>query len=300
MEVLRAPSHRFENLPDYPFQENFIEINELRVHYLDEGSGEIILCLHGEPTWSFLYRKFYPVLTPQYRVIAPDFIGFGKSDKPTRISDYNYSMHFDILTGFIQNLNISDITLVVHDWGGLLGLGVLGAYPEKFKRVVILNTGLPVGDRPLPLVFKLWRMFAKYHPTLPVGSIVSAGCYKKTSKTREIISAYKAPFPSRKYKAGTKAFPLMVPGKSTDLGVEEMLKAREVLAKWEKPALVMFSDKDPIMRGIDKFFRKLIPSAKEQENITIKNAGHFLQEDSGEEIARYILQFIKGELTVNS
>lgn len=296
MEILRTPDKYFNDLPDYPFKPNYLELDlGLRMHYIDEGRGEIILCLHGEPTWSYLYRKFYPVLSNQYRVIAPDLIGFGKSDKLPATNDYDYSFHFNVLINFIEKLNLKDITLVVHDWGGLLGLGILGAHPDWFNRVVILNTALPIGN-PLPFAFKLWRAFAKYHPNLPVGSIVKKGSYKKDQFTKEIKKAYNAPFPSKKYKAAAKAFPLMVPGSPQDLGVKEMKKAREVLSNWNKPCLVMFSDKDPIMSGLDKFFRKIIPSANDQPQITIKNASHFLQEDSGEEIAENIRLFMIDQL----
>lgn len=269
------------------------------MHYVDEGAGEVILCLHGEPSWSYLYRKFIPVLSKGHRIIAPDFIGFGKSDKYDKMSDYSFRLHFDTLVAFIEKLSLKDINLVVQDWGGFIGLSVLGAYPELFKRVVIMNTYLPIGDRPMPLAFKVWRTFARLHPNLPIGFIMKMGSYKRESKKQSVLDAYKAPFPSGKYKAGTKAFPMLVPMKSDDPGVVEMKKARDVLSKWNKPALVMFSDKDPIMGGAVHFFRKLIPTTSDQPKITIRNAGHFLQEDSGEEIATHIEAFIKGELTAS-
>ncbi len=291
--ILRTPEDRFANLPGFPYESHYMQIDDTWMHYIDEGQGEPVLCLHGEPTWSFLYRKFIPVLSPSYRVVAPDFIGFGKSDKYARVADYSYRMHFDKLKQFIEQKDLQNITLVVQDWGGLLGLGVLGDIPERFARVVIMNTFLPIGKRPMPLPFKAWVMFAKCHPSLPVGFILKIGCYQQKELTTDIIDAYRAPFPSSAYKAGAKAWPLLVPQQPTDGGVEEMKQAREVLQNWHKPALVMFSDKDPIMRGGDKFFRNRIPTAQNEPDITIHNAGHFLQEDKGEEIAGEIKAFME-------
>lgn len=294
MEILRTPDARFANLPDFDYQPHYVQINDTRMHYLDEGQGEIVLCLHGEPSWSFLYRKFIPILSPNYRVIVPDLIGFGRSDKYAAVKDYSFAMHFNSLQAFIEQLELKEITLAVQDWGGLLGLSLLGVHAEWFRRVVIMNTALPIGDRPMPKAFKVWKTFALNVPGLPVGKIMKTATVSKLPKA--VVNGYQAPFPSNRFKAGAKAFPALVPTKPTDPGVPEMKKARAVLAQWEQPALVMFSDKDPIMRGGDRFFRKLIPSAQEQPEITIENAGHFLQEDKGEEIARLIAQFMKGSL----
>ncbi len=291
MQFLRTPEASFANISDFNYSPNHIEINGGRMHYIDEGRGEIVLCLHGEPSWCYLYRKFIPILEKKYRVVAPDFFGFGKSDKPSKMSDYSYQFHLDSLLSFIDTAGLKNITVVVQDWGGLLGLGAVGARPGLFSRLVIMNTFLPVGKRKFPPPFKIWRAFAKYYPGMPVGGVVKMGCYQPMNTA--VKAAYDAPFPSNKYKAGAKAWPLLVPEKPTDPGVKEMLQAREVLYKWNKPALVMFSDKDPIMRGGDKFFRGKIPSAKNEPMITIKDAGHFLQEDKGEEIARHIDEFMK-------
>lgn len=296
MKTIRTPDHHFENLPGFSYAPHYIEYEGIRMHYVDEGEGdETILALHGDPTWSYLYRKFIPVLSPKYRFIAPDMIGFGKSDKLTNRKDYSFQLHYEALEHFIRTLKLNNITLVVQDWGGLLGLSILGEHPDWFKRVVIMNTFLPIG-KPLPFTFKLWQAFARYHPSLPIELIMRIGCHQKHAKA--VIQAYKAPFPSRQYKAGAKAFPQLIPSRSTDAGVKEMKRARETLSKWNKPTLVLFSDADPVMSGLQNFFYKLIPVSQEQQKIIVQNAGHFLQEDKGEEIAQYIDQFIKGELKV--
>lgn len=292
MKILKPDFSRFDTITDFPFQENFIDFDGMQMHYIDKGEGEIILALHGEPTWSYLYRKFIPILK-DYRFIAPDFIGFGKSDKIKGRKNYTFDLHFRSLEHFIQKLNLTNITLIVQDWGGILGLSLLGKYPEKFKRVVILNTFLPVGKK-ISLPFKIWRMFAKYHPSLPIGGIVQKASYQKLSK--DVIDAYNAPFPNKKHKGGAIAFPLLVPVSPNDPAVAPIQRARDVLSKWDKPALVMFSDKDKILGGLEKFFYRLIPTSNEQQKITITNAGHFLQEEKGEEIATYVDRFMKNEL----
>lgn len=295
MEILRTPDSCFDNLPQYPYTPNYLDFEGLRMHYLDEGEGEIILALHGEPSWSFLYRKFIPVLK-DYRFIAPDLIGFGKSDKLVGWRNYSFELHFRSIMHLINELQLSDITLVVQDWGGPIGLSVLAERPDLFKRVVILNTYLPKG-KPLNLGFKLWRAFSLYHPSLPIGGILQFATESKLPKA--VVAAYTAPFPNSKYKHGAKAFPALIPTSPDAEGVDRLLKARAVLAEWTKPALVLFSDKDKLMSGLEKFFYRLIPSSKEQQQIIIKDAGHFLQEDKGEEIAAYVGQFIKGELSVD-
>lgn len=292
MKILKTDPSRFQDLKGYPFKENYVAFNDLQMHYIDEGSGEIILALHGEPSWSYLYRKFVPVLG-DYRFIAPDLIGFGKSDKIVGWKNYSFELHYESLKNLVEKLDLNDITLVVQDWGGLLGLSLLGEFPEKFKRVVIMNTFLPVGKQS-SFLFKLWVWFARYHPSLPVGRLIQFATAQNISQ--EAKKAYNAPFPNRKYKSGARAFPSLVPTNPDDPGVEEMKRARKVLSEWTKPALVLFSDKDPMMSGLENFFYKLIPSSSAQQKIIIKDAGHFLQEDKGEEIAGYIDQFVKGEL----
>jgi len=294
MEHVRTALDRFENLSGYPFKENYVRFQDMQMHYIDEGEGEIILALHGQPSWSYLYRKFIPELGA-YRFIAPDFFGFGKSDKPTRAKDYSYTFHLESLLNFCEKLALRDITLVVQDWGGLLGLGLLGQHPELIKRVVVMNTFLPVG-KPLKFPFKVWQWVAKYHPSIPISGVIQFGSH--TNIPKDVLKAYDAPFPNRKYKAGARIFPSLVPGKESDPAVKYMKQARAVLAKWNKPALVLFSDKDKVLGGLEKFFYKLIPTASKQQKIKIADAGHFLQEEKGEEIAKYIDAFIKGELEI--
>jgi haloalkane dehalogenase len=292
MSVIRTPDERFSVLPDFPFAPHYINVNGLRVHYVDEGKGETILCLHGEPTWSFLYRKMIPTLSARHRVLAMDFIGFGRSDKFTEPEAYTFRMHRDTLVGFIQVLKLRQITLVVQDWGGLIGLTVVADMPERFARLVIMNTGLPTGKARPSEAFLEWRKFAENNPDLPIGQSILRGVAHPKKITKEVVAAYEAPFSDVSYKAGAAKWPLLVPIRPEDPGAAEMRHAREVLSKWSKPALVMFSDKDPITGGGDAFFRSIIPSAKEQPEIVIKDAGHFLQEEKGEEISQHILDFM--------
>lgn len=290
MPVIRTPDERFDNLPGFPFEPHYVEVNGLRMHYLDEGQGEVVLCLHGQPSWSYLYRKMIPSLAARYRVIAPDFVGFGRSDKYTEPDDYTYAMHFDTLVGFIEALDLTGITVVVQDWGGLLGLPVAARHSERFAGLVIMNTGLPDGTSRMPDAFKQWVEYVANTPDLPIGTIVNNGTAAR-DLSPEIIAAYDAPFPDASYKAGAQRWPLMVPTSPDAEAVPYMLEAREKLSQWDKPALVMFSDKDPITRGGDRFFRMMIPTASER--ITIEDAGHFLQEEKGEEIAEHILAFMR-------
>ncbi|HEY6543068.1 MAG TPA: haloalkane dehalogenase [Ktedonobacteraceae bacterium] len=293
MPVIRTPDQRFANLPGFSYQPHYIEVNGLRMHYVDEGQGEIILCLHGEPSWSYLYRKMIPLLSHSYRVVAPDFIGFGRSDKFTERDEYSFKMHHDSLVGFIEATALADITLVVQDWGGLLGLTVVGEKPDLFKRLVIMNTGLPTGDEPMGKAFMRWREFAASQTDMGIGAVIYNAMAQKENITTDILLAYDSPFPNVSYKAGAMAFPLLVPIHPDDPGAGEMRRARAALAHWQKPALVMFSDGDPITRGGERFFRALIPGAQDQPEIMIENAGHFLQEEKGEEIAQHIIEFIE-------
>ncbi|MBI2823587.1 MAG: haloalkane dehalogenase [Planctomycetia bacterium] len=297
MKTLRTPDDRFKNLPGFPFAPHYVDVNGLRMHYVDEGKGDPILCVHGEPSWAYLYRKMVPILAHEHRVVAPDLVGFGRSDKPAERSDYTYALHHDALVAFIKAVDLRRITLVCQDWGGLLGLPIAVEMPERFARLVIMNTGLPTGDPPQgaaaqasAAAFLAWRTFATRSNDLPVGFVIKGAT--KTPLSPEVIAAYDAPFPDASYKAGAIAFPLLVPISPDAEAAPVMKRTREALKNWTKPALAMFSDGDPITAGGDEFFRRLIPSAKDEPEITIPGAGHFLQEDKGEEIAEHIRQFL--------
>ena len=293
MEILRTPDERFEKLPGYDFEPHYVEINGMRVHYLDEGPAEAapVLLLHGEPSWCYLYRKMIPLLTAVgLRAVAPDFIGFGRSDKPASRNDYTYQLHVDVIRVFVEQLGLRDITLVCQDWGGLIGLRVAAEHEERFARIVAANTFLPTGDNPLSEAFLRWQKFAQEVPELPVGRIVNGGCVSDLPP--EVVAAYEAPFPDELYKAGARAFPALVPTRPDDPASEANRKAWEVLRRWEKPFLTAFSDSDPITRGGDRAFQTLVPGTKGQPHTTIAGAGHFLQEDKGEELAAVVVGFI--------
>ncbi|MGJ4754308.1 haloalkane dehalogenase [Leptospira kmetyi] len=295
MEILRTPDSSFENLPGYSFTPNYLQVQNLRMHYVDEGpkdATETVLLLHGEPSWSYLYRKMIPPLARAgYRTIAPDLIGFGKSDKPDDPSFFSYQAHVDWLREFVENLDLKNVTLFCQDWGGLLGLRVAAEHSERFSRIVAANTFLPTGDIPPKEDFLKWRHFSQNVKRLAIGSIVKNGCVSEL--TKEIVAAYDSPYPNETYKAAAKKFPALVPIAPDDPASEPNRKAWEILKTWKKPFLTAFSDQDPITKGGDIFFRRLIPGAKGQKHVTIANGGHFLQEDKGEELAEVVIQFIK-------
>jgi haloalkane dehalogenase len=292
MSIVRTPDERFADLPDFPYEPHYSQLGPVRMHYVEAGSGDPILCLHGEPTWSFLYRKMIPQLSTVGRVIAPDMIGFGRSDKYTDRDAYTFQMHRDALAAFLEALDLRRITLVCQDWGGLIGLRPAAEMPDRFARLVIMNTGVPTGDEPPSEGFKRWREFAANSTDLPVGFIMRRTLVGGDNVDQRVIDAYDAPFPDVSFKAGAMQFPLLVPISPDDPASESMRNTRKVLSGWTKPALVMFSDGDPITRGGDRWFRKLIPSAKDQPEIVIQGASHFLQEDSGPEIAEHIVAFL--------
>jgi haloalkane dehalogenase len=294
MKILRTPETCFENLPDYDFDSKYIEVDGLRMHYVDEGreNGEPVLLLHGEPSWSYLYRHMIPPLAnAEFRVIAPDLIGFGKSDKPTRKSDYTYASHVDWMRAFIEALDLEDINLFCQDWGSLIGLRVAAENEERFARIARGNGGLPSGDQTMPDAFMKWRTFALHSPYFPIGKIIQRGT--TTELGDDIVAAYDAPFPSRKYKSGARKFPALVPITADDPASEANRAAWAKFGEWKKPFLTCFSDKDPITRGGDRVWQKHVPGAQGLAHTTIRDAGHFLQEDKGPELADLLIRFIR-------
>lgn len=293
METLRTPDERFAGLAGFPFEPHYIEVDGLRIHYLDEGPRDapIVLMMHGEPSWSYLYRKMIPpVAAAGLRAIAPDLIGFGRSDKPVRREDYTYQRHVDWMRGFLERLDLRGMTLVCQDWGGLIGLRLVAEHPERFAGVVAANTALPTGEVTLGPAFFAWRKFSQETPTFHVGGIVRGGCV--TDLPPEVVAAYDAPFPDDRYKAGARQFPTLVPATPDDPAAPANRKAWESLQRWTKPFLLAFSDSDPVTQGADKTF-EVIPGTKGQPHTTITGAGHFLQEDNGEQLARVVIDFIR-------
>lgn len=295
MNVLRTPDERFANLPGYDFEPHYVEVAGMRMHYIDEGprDGQPVLMLHGEPSWAYLYRKMIPIISGAgLRAVAPDLIGFGRSDKPASQDDYTYQAHVDWMSAFVEEVDLRGITLVCQDWGGLVGLRVLAAMPDRFARVVAANTFLPTGDAKPNEAFLRWQTFSQTAPSLPIGNIVRGGC--KTELSPEVIAAYDAPFPDDSYKAGARKFPALVPTTPDDPSSAANRKAwDEVLSKWEKPFLCAFSDGDPITAHADKAFQSRVPGTKGMPHTTIAGGGHFLQEDKGEELARVVVDFVK-------
>jgi len=293
MQIYRTKKSNFSNLKDYPFKPNFINVGSLQMHYVDEGpkNTATILLLHGEPSWSYLYRNIIPQCAEAgYRVIAPDLIGFGKSDKPKSVKDYSYQLHVNWMTEFIINLELNNITLFGQDWGALIGLRLGAENEERFTGIIISNGMLLTGDQKISMALKFWRLFARFSPWLPIDRIVNYGCLKKLDKEEK--RAYRAPLPSAKYKAGARALPKLLPITIDDPASESNRKAWEVLKKWNKPFLTTFSDSDPFTRGGEKYLQERIPGTKGQKHIILKG-GHFIQEDVGEELAKIMIQFIR-------
>lgn len=297
MQVLRTPDERFEDLSDYPFAPHYTGIpsgdgGDLRVHAIDEGPRDAapVLLLHGEPSWSYLYRAFVaPLVAAGHRVVAPDLIGFGKSDKPAAREDYSYERHVDWMLTWLDALDLRGITLFCQDWGGLIGLRLVAEQPERFARLVIANTGLPTGEGASE-GFQAWLTFSQSSPVFPIGHIVSGGTVRGLNAAE--IAAYDAPFPDDSYKAGARQFPALVPVTPEHPSVAENKAAWAVLERFTGPVLTCFSDRDPVTAGGDRVFQRRIPGASGQPHVTIGEAGHFLQEDKPDAIIRLILDFI--------
>ena len=304
LKALRTPDDRFTDLPDFSFAPHYAEVPDgdggsLRMHYLDEGpaDGPVVLLLHGEPSWCYLYRTMIPGLVEAgMRCIAPDLIGFGRSDKPTERTDYTYARHVEWLrTLLLDELKLSDITLFCQDWGGLTGLRVVAENPDRFARVVIANTGLPTGHERPSKAFLAWQDFSQTVPDFDAGVLVSMAVVRPISP--EVLAAYNAPFPDDTYKAGARVFPTLVPTSPEDPASASNVAARDALSQWRKPFLTMFSDSDPITGGAEVWFQENVPGAEGQSHHTIVGAGHFLQEDKGPELARLLAESMAESMT---
>lgn len=299
METLRTPDERFADLPDWPWQPRYGEVDDLegghlRMHWIDEGprGADPILLLHGEPTWGYLYRTMIPVLVDAgHRVVVPDLVGFGRSDKPARISDHTYARHVTWTSDLVfEVMGLDRITLFCQDWGGLIGLRLVAARPDRFLRVVTGNTGLPRGEGSLGEAFLAWQRHSVETPVFRTGRIVSSGCVRPLAP--ETIAAYEAPFPDDRYLAGPRIMPSLVPGDASSPEAGPNTAAWESLRRFERPWLCTFSDGDPVTRGGDRTFIEEIPGTRGQPHITVSDAGHFLQEDKGAELAAIIARFI--------
>ncbi len=299
MHILRTPAERFANLPGFPYRDHYHLVpagdgsgQMVQMHFVDEGAadGPVMLLLHGEPSWSYLYRKMIaPLADAGFRVLAPDLIGFGRSDKLAEQSAYSYQHHVDWMETWLLDLDLRGITLFAQDWGGLIGLRLLAAHPDRFDRVMVANTGLPDGAHQPTEEFMKWREFASTSPHFPVGKIMQNSTVQELPA--DVIAAYEAPFPDDSYMAGARVFPSLVPVSPDDPAVPANRAAWEILQSWTKPFVTAFSDSDPITRGGERPFQKLVPGAQGRDHPTIEDAGHFLQEDKGEELAALLIRF---------
>jgi haloalkane dehalogenase len=293
MDLLRTPDERFAELPGWPCEPQYQTVDGVRMHYVDEGPADAdpVLCLHGEPSWGYLYRHIIPPLAAAgHRVVVPDLVGFGRSDKPARREDHSYARHVAWMRGLVEALDLRSVTLVCQDWGGLIGLRVLAEQPDRFARVVAANTGLPTGDHRTSDAFAAWQRWSLEAAEFPVGTLLQGG----TTSTLEgaVLAAYDAPFPDESYKEGPRAMPGLVPTAPDNQASAANRAAWEVLQRFDRPFLTAFSDRDPLTAGAERVFQKLVPGAQGLEHPTVRGAGHFLQEDAGEELARIAVEFI--------
>jgi haloalkane dehalogenase len=300
MDVARTPDDRFAVVPDFPYLPRYHNVDDdeggsLRVAFIDEGPADAspVLLIHGEPSWSFLYRTMIPgLLEAGFRVIVPDLVGFGRSDKPLADGDYTYARHVEWMRELLfDRLGLTDVTLVGQDWGGLIGLRLVGEHPERFARVVAANTFLPTGDTSPGDAFFNWQRFSQEVEVFPTGFIVNSGCV--TDLSPEVQAAYDAPFPDESLKAGARAFPMLVPSSPEDPAHDANVAAWVGLAAFPRPFLTAFGDSDPITKGSDRALRERIAGAQGQPHTTIVGGGHFLQEDRGEDLARVVAAFVR-------
>jgi haloalkane dehalogenase len=303
MRILRTPDERFAALPDYPLAPHYIDVDSgdgqpLRMHYLDEGprDGAIVLMLHGEPTWSYLYRTVIQrVVASGLRAIAPDLPGFGRSDKPADRADYTYARHLAWLLSFLDTLGLRHINLLCQDWGGLLGLRLVAEHPGRFDRVIAANTSLPTGDRPPPEAFLMWQQMSQTLPEFVAGRIVQRFCLRPMSDA--VAAAYDAPYPDDNFTAGARKFPLLVPTSPQDPESEPNRRAWESLAQFSRPFLTIFGDSDPITSGAERNLQRKIPGAAGQPHRVLAGVGHFIQEDAGEELGTLTAAFVNSSGT---
>ncbi len=294
MELLRTPDERFKNLPDYPFLAHYLEVEGIRIHYLDEGRNDenIILLMHGEPSWSYLYRHMIPILVNAgFRILAPDLVGFGKSDKPRYKKDHSYANHVRWINKWFNQLDLRNITLFCQNWGSLIGLRVAVANHERFIRIVLSNGGLPTGAGKASEAFLQWQEFAKSSSDFDVGAIIQMGTVREIPE--DILNAYRAPFPDDSFLAGPRVMPSLVPTSPDDPEHDANTHARVQFKDWIKPFLTCFSDSDPITEGGDRLWQKIVPGAQGQNHTVVKNAGHFVQEDCSPELAEIIINFVQ-------
>jgi haloalkane dehalogenase len=294
MRVVRTPEDRFADVPDFAYVPRYVDVGGLRLAYVEAGpsDGEPVLLLHGEPSWSFLYRTVMAVLAEAgLRAIAADLIGFGRSDKPADIGDHSYGRHVEWIRAFaFDRLDLRGLTLVGQDWGGLIGLRLVAEHPDRFARVVAANTGLPTGDQPMPDVWLRFREVVRTAPTLSVSRLVQSGC--QTALSEAVLGAYDAPFPDEIFTAGVRAMPGLVPTSPDDPATQANRAAWRQLSAWDKPFLVAFSDRDPITGGMAPVLKRAVPGAASIEHPVIEGAGHFLQEDAGEQFGAVIADFV--------
>lgn len=290
MKILRTPENAFDQITDFPYTPKYCEVDKgLQMHYIAEGEGPVVLLLHGEPSWAYLYRKMIPGLVAAgLRVIVPDLIGFGKSDKPSEQSDYTYAKHIQWTQALLDHLQLKDINVFIQDWGGLIGLRLLTANPDNFASIVAGNTMLPTGTVTPPQAFLDWQKFATTSPKFDVATVLQRATTTELSPA--ILAAYNAPFPTEENKVGARIFPALVPTSENDPESENNKAAWGILCQWQKPFLTLFSDQDPITKGGEQVFQKLIPGTKDQDH-QIVSGGHFLQEDQGELLAQLMIEF---------
>lgn len=300
MELLRTPEDRFVDLPDFPFAPRWVDVADptdgtqrIRIHHLDEGprDGPVVLLLHGEPSWCYLYRSMIgPLVAAGHRVVAPDLVGFGRSDKPASRAEHTYARHVEWWReALFDHLELRDITLFAQDWGGLIGLRLVAEHPDRFARVVVGNTFLNTGDHTPTDAFLAWREFSQSVPEFPVGHIISAGATRDLTEAE--IAAYDAPFPDESFKEGPRAMPTLVPASPDDPAAADNRRAWAALERFDRPWLTTFSDRDPVTAGGERAFQFKIPGARGRDHVTIEGAGHFLQEDAGPRLADIIITF---------